>query len=82
MSSVTLPQQMEEKKMSKKEWDKWQSLDRHIKSGRAERFLQKLEDMPTVSWEMEKHGIDFFDCPTKDLEDGDIMIPTLQEETE
>ena len=29
--------------------------------------------------QMKKHGVDFFDCPTKDLEDGDLMIPTLQE---
>ncbi len=35
-----------------------------------------------INKQMEKHGINFFDCPTKDLEDGDIMIPTLQEETE
>jgi hypothetical protein len=35
-----------------------------------------------INKQMEKHGIDFFDCPTKDLEDGDIMIPTLQEEVE
>ena len=32
--------------------------------------------------QMKKHGVDFFDCPTKDLEDGDLMIPTLQEEVE
>jgi len=36
----------------------------------------------SLTQQMEKHGIDFFDCPTKDLEDGDIMIPTLQEEVE
>ena len=41
-----------------------------------------LKVIRDYKWNKWRNGVDFFDCPTKDLEDGDIMIPTLQEETE
>ena len=58
--------------------DELNLLIEHERKHREAKYGNECGDY-AINKQMEKHGIDFFDCPPKDLEDGDLMIPTLQE---
>ena len=61
--------------------DELNLLIEHERKHREAKYGNECGDY-AINKQMEKHGIDFFDCPTKDLEDDDVVIPTLQEEVE